>query len=107
MRAGESEEGDLIQLRLSHFVAKSPYPSPTSGRREWRIIKLEAHLAEGGPWLLGETYSLADIKWYSMVPGLPRMTPEICNPETTPHVAAWLARMAERPAVTALEAYRG
>lgn len=68
--------------------------------------RMEAHLAHGGPWLLGEAYSLADIKWYSMVPGLPRLTPELCNAEATPRIAAWLARMAERPAVMALAGYR-
>ena len=42
---------------------------------------------------LGEEYSLADIKWYSMVPGLPRMVPELCNAEVTPRIVGWLARM--------------
>jgi len=49
---------------------------------------------------------LADIKWYSMVPGLPRMLPESCNPQATPCVSAWLGRMAERSAVQALEQFR-
>ena len=68
--------------------------------------KIEAHLADGRNWLLGGDYSLADIKWYSMVPGLPRMTPELCNAEATPAITAWLDRMRERPAVQALEDYR-
>lgn len=68
--------------------------------------KLEPHLAPGAPWLLGGDYSLADIKWYSMVPGLPRLVPEICNREATPAIVGWLERMAARPAVMALEQYR-
>jgi len=39
----------------------------------------------------GDAYSLADVEWYSMVPGMPHMVPEICNPQATPGVAAWLA----------------
>jgi len=49
---------------------------------------------------------VADIKWYSMVPGLPRMLPEVCNGEATPGTVAWLERMGERPAVRQLESFR-
>jgi glutathione S-transferase len=67
--------------------------------------RMEAQLAHGGDRLHSKEYSLADIKWYSMVPGLPGMTPELCNAEATPRIAAWLARMGERPAVQALAGY--
>jgi glutathione S-transferase len=69
------------------------------------IARLEAVLGHGGPWLLGETYSLADIKWYSMAPALPRVMPDACNDDSTPAIAAWLERMAGRPTVQALPAY--
>jgi len=69
------------------------------------IARLDAILSDGGPWLLGEPYSLADIKWYSMAPALPRVMPDACNRDTTPAIAAWLARMAARPAVQALPDY--
>jgi glutathione S-transferase len=69
------------------------------------IAKLESLLDDGGPWLLGEGYSLADIKWYSMAPALPRVMPEACNPDVTPATAAWLERMGARAAVQALPAY--
>jgi len=39
---------------------------------------------------------------YSMTPGLPRMLPEICSDEATPHITGWLARMSERAAVQRL-----
>jgi glutathione S-transferase len=67
--------------------------------------RLEAHLADRRTWLLGEDYSLADIKWYSMVPGLPRLTPELCGEVATPNIMAWLARMGERAAVRQLADY--
>jgi glutathione S-transferase len=69
---------------------------------EW----LEAGLADGRQWLLGDAYTLAAIKWYSMVQGMPRMVPEICNPQATPAIAVWLGRMGARAAVQALEGYR-
>jgi glutathione S-transferase len=69
------------------------------------IARLEGILDGGRPWLLGEFYSLADIKWYSMAPALPRVMPEACNPDATPRIAAWLERMAARPAVLALPDY--
>jgi glutathione S-transferase len=66
------------------------------------IARLEGLLTDGGPWLLGDEYSLADIKWYSMAPALPRVSPDLCNPDATPAIASWLDRMAGRPAVQAL-----
>ena len=69
------------------------------------ITRLESLLAEGGPWLLGDEYTLADIKWYSMAPALPRVMPDACNPDATPAIAGWLERMASRPAVGALGNY--
>jgi glutathione S-transferase len=66
------------------------------------IARLEGLLTNGGPWLLGDEYSLADIKWYSMAPALPRVSPDLCNPDATPAIASWLDRMAGRPAVQAL-----
>ncbi len=69
------------------------------------VERLETILAHGGPWLLGEFYSLADIKWYSMAPALPRVMPEACTPEKAPRTIAWLERMADRPAVRRLPEY--
>lgn len=69
------------------------------------IARLESTLDGGGPWLLGDGYSLADIKWYSMAPALPRVMPEACNAEATPAIAAWLERMAARSAVLELPQY--
>ena len=73
----------------------------------WRGQRTATGRKVAVPWLLGEPYySLADIKWYSMAPGLPRLTPELCNEEVAPRTTEWLKRMAERQAVKALENYR-
>lgn len=70
------------------------------------IARAESQLAHGEQWLLGEFYSLADIKWYSMAALLPRSAPDLCNAQASPKLHVWLERMAERPAVRALEEYR-
>ena len=69
------------------------------------IAKLESLLGDGRDWLMGDQYTLADIKWYSMAPALPRVMPDACNAEAKPAIMRWLARMAERPAVAALPEY--
>jgi glutathione S-transferase len=69
------------------------------------IARLETLLAAGGPWLLGDDYSLADIKWYSMAPALPRVMPERSNPDVTADLVGWLDRMATSPEVQALSGY--
>ena len=70
------------------------------------VRRSESQLEHGGEWLLPGEYSLADIKWFSMMPALPRMVPELCNAEVSPRTIAWLDRMNGRPAVEALAAYR-
>ena len=66
------------------------------------VERLEAVLAHGGAWLLGDFYSLADIKWYSMAPALPRVLHEACNEERAPRTTKWLERMGARAAVRRL-----
>jgi len=63
----------------------------------WRM----ENLLLAGPWLAGETYSLADLNTYSMAVALPRLMPESVSPEKTPRLLDWLARMNARPAVKA------
>lgn len=70
------------------------------------VVRAERQLGHGRAWLLGDVYSLADIKWYSMAPALPRLLPEACNTQAAPATMAWLERMSQRPAVRALDDYR-
>lgn len=71
------------------------------------VARAERQLSHGRDWLLGDEYTLADIKWYSMAPALPRVLPEACNRNVSPATMAWLDRMAQRSSVLALADYRG
>jgi len=68
------------------------------------IEKMEAQLAANGDWIAGPSYSLADIKLYSMTPGVERLLPEICNETASPNVHGWLRRIEARPAVVTMRA---
>lgn len=69
------------------------------GRLGRVVAKMEAQLASNGDWIVGDTYTLADIKFYSMAPGVERILPDVCNAEASPHMHAWLRRVEARPAV--------
>lgn len=62
--------------------------------------RLEAYTREN-EWLAGDAFSLADIVGYNMAAGLPMLFPELSNPQLTPHVLKWLARIRARPAIQA------
>ena len=66
------------------------------------IERMEAQLAGNGDWFAGGAYSLADIKLFSMTPGVERIVPEVCNATVSPRVHAWLRRVEARPAVRAM-----
>lgn len=68
------------------------------------IARMEAGLGDGRDWFVGDAYGLADIKLYSMAPGLERMLPDDCNAAATPALSAWLRRVEARPAVHAMRA---
>ena len=60
---------------------------------------MERTLAEGGPWLLGRDYSLADVAmapFVNRIEVLPR--PEMVGARLRPRIADWWARMQARPA---------
>jgi glutathione S-transferase len=63
-----------------------------------RLAALDARLAES-PFLAGRSYGLADIAWF---PWLPRAGAYLGTPlNDYAAIAAWLDRLAERPAVKA------
>jgi len=63
------------------------------------VAHIEAHLASHDDWMVGDAYSLADIKMFSMIPGVERVAPDLCNASVSPGVHLWLRRMEARPAV--------
>jgi hypothetical protein len=52
-------------------------------------------------WLVGSTYSLADIDAFAICNSLPVLTPELVSVQVTPCLIAWLERIRARPAVCA------
>jgi glutathione S-transferase len=72
------------------------------------VARIELQLAEsGGPWLLGEMFTLADINFYSYCGGaLAAMFPEIGNRGTCPLLMDWAQRVERRPGVMAALATR-
>lgn len=68
------------------------------------VERMEAQIAANGDWIVGDAFSLADIKLYSMAPGVERMLPHLCNAEVSPHLIAWLRRIDARPAVQRMRA---
>jgi glutathione S-transferase len=68
------------------------------------IERMETQLADGREWIVGDRYSLADIKLFSMAPGMERMLPDSCNESVSPSLVSWLRRMESRPAVVAMRA---
>jgi glutathione S-transferase len=64
------------------------------------VRRLEDALANER-WLAGATYTLADIDAFSICNSLPSLTPDLVNASVTPQLLQWLARIRERPAVSA------
>jgi glutathione S-transferase/GST-like protein len=62
------------------------------------IARLEAQLLQT-EWLVGGSYSIADINAFALVHTLPRLTSDIVSEERTPALLAWIERIRRRPAV--------
>ncbi|MEO7689494.1 MAG: glutathione S-transferase family protein [Sphingomonas sp.] len=66
---------------------------------EYAVDKVEAQLAKS-PWLAGETYTLADINFYSHCGMMvERMFPEMAIATRCPRLVEWRNRVAARPAM--------
>jgi glutathione S-transferase len=64
------------------------------------VRRLEDALA-AAQWLVGSSYTLADIDAFSICNALPTLTPDLVSGEATPQLLGWLARIRVRPAVRA------
>ncbi len=62
------------------------------------IARIEKAL-EDGPWLAGPAFSVADIDAYPMLCVLPDLAAAAVNPDATPRVVDYLARVAARDSV--------
>ena len=68
---------------------------------EVAVDKAERQLADT-PWLAGDSYSLADINFFSHCGVMvERMFPELDVPARAPKLIAWRQRMHDRPAIAA------
>ncbi|MDH3240122.1 MAG: glutathione S-transferase family protein [Alphaproteobacteria bacterium] len=72
------------------------------GEMHLTFAKMDEALAEtGGPWLMGDAYTLADIAMVPFVERIIDLKPDILNDGAYPRVADWMARYRERPAFQA------
>jgi glutathione S-transferase/GST-like protein len=65
------------------------------------IDRMEGILANAD-WLIGDSYSIADIDTFAMVNSLADIASGIVNSDDAPKTMAWLERIADRPAVKAV-----
>ena len=72
---------------------------------ELAVKRMDAALGNS-PWLMGEDYSIIDINAFALSSTLPRLAPEVVNPNITPNLVKWLDRIAARPAVAEVLAMR-
>lgn len=79
-----------------HDPARAPYAAERFRRTAAELYRiLDRRLGER-PWLAGDAYSIADIATFPWARYLHR---HAMTPEELPNLAAWLARISERPAV--------
>jgi glutathione S-transferase len=62
------------------------------------LARVEATL-NGGPWLAGPAFSVADIDAYPMLRVLPDLAPAAVNAQSTPRICEYLGRIAMRDSV--------
>ncbi|HTV78351.1 MAG TPA: glutathione S-transferase family protein [Steroidobacteraceae bacterium] len=62
------------------------------------VTRLEEALG-GGPWLVGASFTLADVDAFAICNSLPGLTPDLVNAAATPRLWHWLKRIRSRPAV--------
>jgi glutathione S-transferase len=65
------------------------------------IERMEGILADAD-WLVGDNYSIADIDTFAMMNSLTDVAGGAVNGDNAPNTLAWLARIADRPAVKAV-----
>jgi GST-like protein len=62
------------------------------------VERIEGALGQGD-WLMGNSYTLADINAFAFMRTLPALEPDLVNAAVAPRTVAWIERMSARPAV--------
>ncbi|HTV78348.1 MAG TPA: glutathione S-transferase family protein [Steroidobacteraceae bacterium] len=111
-RSIEAGEFEKLVSRIPLYEQREKWRTARSGfsesdltnatrKIEVAIDKVERQLLQT-PWLAGDSYSLADINFFSIGGmALDRLFPQLSVATRAPQLAKWVARMYERPAVKA------
>ena len=111
-RSVESGEFERLMSRIPLYEQREKWRTARSGfseadlanatrKIEVAVDKVEKQLVET-PWIAGETYTLADVNFFSYCGiSLQRMFPEMQVERRAPRVVDWLERMRARPGVKA------
>jgi glutathione S-transferase len=111
-RSVEGGEFDRLMSRIPLYEQREKWRTARSGfseadltnatrKIEVAVDKVEKQLLET-PWIAGETYTLADINFFSYCGiSIQRMFPEMQIERRAPRVVDWLERMRARPGVQA------
>lgn len=62
------------------------------------VERMEQVLSDAG-WLVGNRYSIADINTFAMLDAVADIAPQLVNSDVAANTAAWMQRIASRPAV--------
>jgi GST-like protein len=79
-----------------HDPARAPYAAERFRRTAAELYRILDRRLSDRPWLAGDAYSIADIATFPWARYLHR---HAMKPEDLPNLAAWLAKISERPAV--------
>lgn len=101
--AADIERVPLLERRLAwRMAADNAYGEDllAESRRKVGVAlqRLEQRLGDHD-WLVGKSYSIADIELFAWCNGLEALTADLLNPARTPGTVGWLARTRARPAV--------
>jgi glutathione S-transferase len=102
MREAETKLSPLGHPIVEELVFRKPAP-PDETKVTAALARLHAELEPwnarlvGGPFLLGDAFTLADITLYTPLASLVGLLQERAESPALPHLNAWRARIAARP----------
>lgn len=82
-------------------IARQPYTDEEKAAALGKLLALVEKMEDmlgTSTWLVGETYSLADIAAVPFIARIAELAPEAITPSRSPRVADWWARVQARPA---------